>query len=37
MLIIKEKEKCHLSQLRVVYHVYGRFIYTMFQSIGTIF
>jgi len=33
----REKERCHLSQLRAVYYVYGRFIYNLFRSKGTNF
>jgi hypothetical protein len=33
----KEEERCHLSQLRAVYYVYGRYIYNLFQSRGTNF
>jgi len=28
----KDKEKYYLSELGVVYYVYGRFVYNMFQS-----
>jgi len=30
----KEKERCHLSQLRAAFYVYGRFIYNLFWSEG---
>jgi hypothetical protein len=33
----KGKEICRLSQLRIVYYVYGIYIYNIFESKGTIF
>jgi len=34
---IKDKERSHLSQPKVSYYVYGRFVCNMFWSKGTIF